>query len=569
MFTRTRTAAVAAAAILAPAFLAVAVAADASLEEEDADALVFEEGAADASLASRLADLTALGWSARWRLQNREPGYRQARMYQRLEWKAPDGPALYALAEKDPGERSWRDFASAYVSANLAGFEAVAGDLRPGFAQGLVFSRHGGRGGAAAMPRPRRDSRATGYRSSAENHSLRGLSLRRRWPGIEAAASAGAIRFDARVDDGGSVTSLPQSGYHVSPAERRNADRLRGQVGVLRLRGERGRLSIGTTLLKVRFSRFVDMRRPGRVEYAFNGRRQSTAGFDLVWRARRFQGFGELAVQDRGHLGWVGGLRLSGRRLTAGVLLRAYDPGYHAFFGGAPGAGGMKNERGVLVVVGHRRTGLSFYGDRYRRPERTYFYPMASEHTLFGAEWNLARPLKSLRSRGPQGLRPALARLAAWNPKLSLRQRLTPVWIEGTARKKKSRKVRFDLQRKGEDRLQMIRLRLETGRVRTGSQTDRAANASVSARLRLGGLRCTGHVSRFRVDSWDARIYEFEYDLPGAVSIRALNGEGWRAYGLLELGKAPVAASLRYRFERRRGREDGHLASLQLDLAGN
>ena len=568
MLAKTRTAAVAAAAILAPLSLAVPTAADPSPEEEDAGALAFEEGAGAASLASRLADLAASGWSARWRLQSREPGYRQARIYQRLEWKAPGGPALYALAEKDPGEGSWRDFASVYVSADLAGFEAVAGDLRPGFAQGLVFSRHGWRGGAA-MPRPRRDSRATGYRSSAENHSLRGLSLRRRGPGFEAAASAGAIRLDARVDDSGGVTSLPQSGYHVSPAERRNADRLGGQVGVLRLRGERGRLSIGTTLLKVRFSRSVDLRRPGRVEYAFNGRGQSTAGFDLVWRARRLQGFGELAVQDRGHLGWVGGLRLSGRRLKAGVLLRAYDPGYHAFFGGAPGAGGMKNERGILVMIGHRRAGLRFYVDRYRRPQRTYFYPMASEHTLLGAEWSLARPLKSLRGRGSEELQRALGGLAAWNPKLSLRQRLKPVWKQGEATAAKSRKIRFDLQQKGEGRLQMLRLRLESGQVRTGSQSNRASNASVSARLRLGALRCSGHLSRFRVDSWDARIYEFEYDLPGAVSIRALNGVGWRAYGLLELGKAPVAATFRYRFERRRGREDGHLASFQLDLAGN
>ena len=558
--------AAAAAAILVPAFLTAPVAADESLQEEDADALAHEEGAGAASLASRLADLTASGWSGRWRLQGREPGYREARVYQRLEWKAPGGAALYALAEKDPGERSWRDFASAYVAADLAGVEAVAGDLRPGFAQGLVFSRHGWRGGAA-MAGPRRDSRATGYRSAAENHSVRGLSLRRRRSGFEAAVLAGVIRFDARIDEFGRATSLPQSGYHVTPGERSRADRLGGQVGVLRLRRERGRLSFGTTLLKVRFSRPVDLRRPGRVEYAFHGRGQSTAGLDLAWRARRFQGFGEVALQDRGGLGWVGGLRLSGP-LTAGVLLRAYDPEYHAFFGGAPGAGGMKNVRGVLAAVGHRRTGLRFYGDRHRRPERTYYYPKASGHTLFGAEWSLARPLKSLRRRGPEGLRPALGPLAAWNPKISLRQGLKPVWKEGEAATAKSRKVRFDLRRNGKGRLRMVRLRLETGRVRTGSRTDRAANASAAVRLRLGALRCTGHLSRFRVDSWDARIYEYEYEVPGAVSIRALNGAGWRAYGLLELRKAPVAASLRYRFERRRGREDGHLASVQLDLSG-
>ena len=36
-------------------------------------------------------------------------------------------------------------------------------------------------------------------------------------------------------------------------------------------------------------------------------------------------------------------------------------------------------------------------------------------------------------------------------------------------------------------------------------------------------------------ETWNTRIYEFEPDLPGAVSIRPLYGNGWRVNGLVRL----------------------------------
>ena len=70
----------------------------------------------------------------------------------------------------------------------------------------------------------------------------------------------------------------------------------------------------------------------------------------------------------------------------------------------------------------------------------------------------------------------------------------------------------------------------------------------------LGSVRfktrwLTLHVSRFRTDSYWTRIYEYEVDLPGAVSIRPLYGTGWRGYALVAVAYRGWRLSSRYRIQ--------------------
>ena len=58
------------------------------------------------------------------------------------------------------------------------------------------------------------------------------------------------------------------------------------------------------------------------------------------------------------------------------------------------------------------------------------------------------------------------------------------------------------------------------------------------------------HGSYFATDSYASRLYEYEYDLPGSVSIRPLYGRGWRFYALVALGWRAGEVALRYRLER-------------------
>ena len=80
------------------------------------------------------------------------------------------------------------------------------------------------------------------------------------------------------------------------------------------------------------------------------------------------------------------------------------------------------------------------------------------------------------------------------------------------------------------------------------------------------------HLSRFQTESYDVRIYEYERDFAGSVSIRPLYGDGWRGYAMirLEMGRG-VAVAVRCRHqrvgvsERRRG---DTLTGLQIGYEG-
>ena len=108
------------------------------------------DGADGALLEAMLADSEqGIGELAvRTRVRQRSASVNQVSLYRRARWTLPSGHQFHVVAERDVGEPDWHDFVALYGRWQLS--EAVqlhVGDLRPGFAQGLVFSRGSGRGG--------------------------------------------------------------------------------------------------------------------------------------------------------------------------------------------------------------------------------------------------------------------------------------------------------------------------------------------------------------------------------------------------------------------------------------
>ncbi|MSR82103.1 MAG: hypothetical protein EXS58_04155 [Candidatus Latescibacteria bacterium] len=188
---------------------------------QDLDPFAGEENAA--ARENELAEQEGPGvFSLRLRGQG-APG--RTRQYQRLTWKGRRQEA-HLLVERDPGERHWADFAAGYYhwchpTRPLA---FTAGDLRPGFGQGLVFGRSGGRG--APFPALRQDRQNPGYRASGENDALRGLALDGRAGSWEVVVLAGRAGRDARMGKEGQVISLPTSGLHRTRTEKTGQDLL-------------------------------------------------------------------------------------------------------------------------------------------------------------------------------------------------------------------------------------------------------------------------------------------------------------------------------------------------------
>ncbi|MBQ42049.1 MAG: hypothetical protein CME15_06280 [Gemmatimonadetes bacterium] len=509
----------------------------------EADAPVLEGRAADLRSESRLA--------LRWRLQTDSATYGRSRLYQRLDWQLGEGRGIYFLAEKDPGERRWDDFTSFHLRwrSSALPLDLVAGDLKPGFGQGLLFGRYASRGGVPTAA-ARRESQRIGYRSSSENGALRGVALRYNGRGSEAVGLLAVASLDARFDEDGVVTTLPESGIHISERELAGRDGMKIRVFGLRLRRHRaGGLGWGVTLQQLAFNRPLDLRRPGKVATAFRGRRQLTVAADGVLTRGLLQSFGEVARHDGNKWAGVGGVRfdLPGIRLSG--LGRYYAPGFQSFFGGAAsGAGSMSNEVGFQLSIAGRRGGLRWrlYADQFRRLQPASTDPLPAAAETWGLE---------LERRPRRG---------SWYWKVAVQGKLRGRWRGGNPFGESSQRLRTELL-KGTGSNQ-LRLRAELKRLEGEGGGELGALVSARVARSLAGRTGILHLSRFRTDSYITRIYEYEQSLPGSVSLPPLYGDGWRIYALLRPHLGATRLALRYRREGREGQSPRHRVGVQIDL---
>jgi hypothetical protein len=512
---------------------------------EDADAAALEEALADAEDGGAKLAL-------RTRIRQRSSSPDEVSLYRRLEWTLPSGSQLHIVADRDPGEPDWHDFVALYARWQMSdAVEAHVGDLRPGFAQGIVFSRGSGRGGTVS-PSARRDSKSLGYRATGENQALRGASVRLRHRDFSATLITGQLQRDARLNGAGRVISLPEGGIHVSETERGGKDQLSAAVVGLRLHHNRDLLQYGLTVQHLTASSHgIDLRRPESRPNAFFGDDQRMMGIDASLRGRRgASAFAEVAVDGRKEWASVAGGRITLNGMRFDGQGRYYSPGFHSFFGGSASAVGMHNELGLAVSVSGRRCRMvrwRLFTDRYMRPWRsvTATVPVASStsggvlQSRISPRWRLESSLQRRRRLRASGL-PHDRRLA----------------------------VRIDAIGEGPRQAATLRLRGEWRRVRIQSETpQRGVNVSVSWRQKRALSDYAVHLSRFATDSYDARIYEYERDFPGSVSIRPLYGNGWRAYVLVRrTWTERLTLALRCRHERdAAGQRRSTLTGLQVD----
>jgi len=432
----------------------------------------------------------------RWRVRGKQIDIDQLQFYQRLEWRPAEGREFFLLTERDPGERRWADFVAWYLRWERAPLQVVVGDLRPGFGAGLVFGRGSGRN-SVQTARLRRDSERLGYRSSGENQSLRGAVLRYRMGRFTGVVLGGRARWDARMDGEGRVTSLPETGLHVSETEEAGRRLLSVWVGGGRLRCAAPRWSGGLSFQETRFDRRVDLRHPGKTPWAFRGREQRLWGMDVRAGLGKVEGAGEAARDGRGHWAGAGSVRvdLGGARL--GGLVRHYDPGFHSFFGDAPRAAGMQNEQGYLLVLEGR--GWRVFADQYRRPQPSYFNPLPAVAAVWG---------------GSLGFRPD----RGWRVQVLLQDEERTRWRGGTGSVERSRKGRLDLEfRQRRGARARVRLRLEGRHLRESVKGEEAGGlVSLLWQGRWNAGRFVLHLTRFLTASYHTRIYR---DLLSSIAI--------------------------------------------------
>ncbi len=439
--------------------------------------------------------------------------YQGSPVAHRLKLSARHGPfEAAALSQKDAGERSHHDFLSAAVSfsSRSGALRAVAGDYQLCFGQGLVF------GGAG----PKFLSALSGGPSGGGSLALRPNSSLDEWSllrggaiqagvgdGWTLAAFASRKRRDGSLDSTGLVRSMENSGYHRTNAELRRRAAVAERLGGVRIeRQAHPRLRIGLYGYGAWYQPGLS---PGR-------RVMPGGGVDGALDFAEGQFFWEAAAPLRSRPALVAGVRFGPGALRTFLTARHYGPGYAAPRSNAPGRA-SQDERGITI------------GSSLRAPHASQL----------SAVFDLDQPVS------PAG---ALARgHGGYLMETVVVNRSIPgVRLEWRWRSRRQEDVTGDTLfrfARASRNASRIGLRWEAGRRlslaasfetcrwrredRAGSSRGDLLAARVTAVPRRG-WKVTASTALFATDSYDARLYGVEPELPGAGSFHPLYGQGRR-----------------------------------------
>lgn len=433
---------------------------------------------------------------------------------------------LAALSERDPGEGRWHDHVVGYAQRTTSGMDLTVGHLRPAFGQGLLFGR--GRSTGVPTPAPRREGPTLGYRSSSEGRTIEGAVVRLRGARWTAALLAGRLRWDARIDTAGIARSLPDDGDH-SGSDAATRGRLRGTITACRWTARAGRTDMGLSVQRLTFLRDVDLRRDG-TPYAFHGRGQWSGAVDLQARRGRVRWYGAAARAGSriGALAGVSGLAAAGVRVD--LIGRWYGPGFFSPLGAAVSGADMDDERGLTAQA--RGRGWRAWVDATTRPAPRWRQPPSAWKRGVGVH---------VQTRGGN---------RQWSADLQRRGR--SLWVAGAPGLESTTRARV------QGRWTRHRLRVTarvdavgTRRALRGAPESvvHGISGSAALRWRRRRMRLEGLATLFATEGYSTRIYAYEPELPGALSIRPLYGRGARLVAVTVVPIGHLSVSARWRLQ--------------------
>jgi hypothetical protein len=425
----------------------------------------------------------------------------------------------------------------AIARSSVGTWEVIVGDFTFRAAEGLVVW-NGGMNTKSAMAagapgKPR--SAFLPHRTGVSNRFFRGgglalefLALGGRW---RASGFASRRLLPVRVNAEGTATSI------LDPAEAAEGS---PTIAGMTLHVEGGRLEytpderlfLGCTFFRSAFDRLLLRGDPLRL----SGRGYGVGGIDLRLYAGGSTLLAEGAVADHGGSAWIAALRHSFLPSLSLLLVhRSYDPRFDNMLAGGFGEWGeTRNERGTYAGFSyspHPALTLRGYVDTFRRPAPGGTLPFGThgEEYLLSAELRFSASA-TLRARASERI--SGGRLSASDP---LGRDLV---IPSQERKSRYQAgLDFSPERGWEfqTRLEWIRALPAGGPPSRGLGISHALRGKIGSHFRF---EVRGMV--FSSETYDARLFPLENDLPGVFGSQTLSGRGARWFCLLSLDPSPV-----------------------------
>ena len=462
-----------------------------------------------------------------------------SRYYAKLYAKS-QGMTVSLIGERDRFEPRALDLVSGSGEYKLdrGRMTVIVGDYRPGFGQGVLFSRYGRAYGNGADIMQRKPA-TTINTSWEETRFLRGafLSLRRNRVTTETWFSRRTL--DATLDDDGHAVTIRDSGYHYSGQVRGN---LTETVNGARCEFEpSGDIALAVTGVVSNYSPELARKED---ESSYHDPEGSTFRY-ISLDGSFYRGpavfFFEHAVMNRAETGTIAGVEFSKPALRGCIAARRYSEGfwsYHA--GGFSAFGNTSNEQGVYSAVQADLPGnmnLSASMDLARMLYRT----------------KTALLPRSRRRLNVVLIAPPIREFVTW---IGFRS----VDDTDTGLQRRNASVSCEKRLAGYSAHSML---LRSKFAWSTADGSGGPYLETSLRLDLDRFRCTFAGGLFDLPSYDTRFYRYEYDVPGRGYARPVWGRGGTMIAILQWN--PL--SLRYRWSDSDLMETSHEVTIQLDAS--
>lgn len=463
------------------------------------------------------------------------------RVYNRLQGFLSDNLMVSLLAEKDVGEVSLLDFASATLQVRdlYALKTLIVGDYNLSFGQGLAIQsgRAFFKSPEAVVSVKQSLRQVRPYTSTIEQNYFRGVAAE-----VEVGPLT-LIGFYSRNAVSGTLSdtafsSLITDGIFRTPSQierKRNIDELVfGARTQLNTELFENLLSLGATFYQTRYDRPFIPRDDLFNRYRFQGAQSNVMAVDVDYLFYQFNFFGEAAYSvEQQSLSWLLGVQTEFAKGLRGVVqVRQYAPAYfssraNAFSETSGGAQG-RNERGVYLGAELRilpELKLRAYYDYYEFPfiASNTVLPSAGNDMLLQISYKPRRDILIETLLQAKTREEALTQIDALGReyRMATPQRAERIRTDFVYELSLLLRLRTRVEVK-----HFTRVLVET------TQRDMGWLIAQDVNLDLFEQRLSidARLAFFQTDSFDAAIYAFENDLPLTFTVYAHNGRGQRLF---------------------------------------
>ncbi len=236
------------------------------------------------------------------------------------------------------------------------------------------------------------------YTSVNENQFMRGVAIalgRKKFTTSLFYSSShvdGNITLTDTLDQVQAFSSFQESGYHRTPAELLDKNRIGRKITGLHAQYKTRRLDLGATAMYTRFSTELQRSTKPYNQYDFSGRDVTNVSVNYSYLYRNFHLFGETARSDNGGMATLNGVMFSmDPRVSLAVMQRYYARNYIALNASAFSESGSSNEQGIymgLLAKPARGWTISLYSDMFSYPWLRYLANNPSQGKEYLAQVN-------------------------------------------------------------------------------------------------------------------------------------------------------------------------------------